>query len=269
VSRFKVAWGAARDQVRVARALDEMPRTRRALDTADVSMSGVRVLVDARDADPDAFRRSERHLVDAARIHTVGDLRRVAAFWRQQVEREQLTVGGDEAVRVRRRLHASVSFLGMVRLDGDLDPETGETFMTALNAELDAQARTRGEEDDDRTPAQRRADALGEICRQFLDRSDRPSVAGERPHVTVSVAAESLRGDAGAGAELDHTGPVGAETARRLSCDASIMRVVLSGRSEPLDVGRKTPVVPPAMRRAVIVRDRHCRFPGCDRPHAW
>jgi 5-methylcytosine-specific restriction endonuclease McrA len=47
------------------------------------------------------------------------------------------------------------------------------------------------------------------------------------------------------------------------------MRVVMAGRSEPVDVGRKTAVVPPAMRRAVIVRDRHCRFPGCDRPHRW
>ena len=269
VSRFKLAWGTARDQVRAARALEDMPETRRALDEGHISMSGVRVLVDARDADPELFVKAEPQLVDAARIHSVRDLRRVAAFWRQRVEREQVTAGGDEAVRARRRLHASVSFLGMVRLDGDLDPETGETFMTALNAELDAQARTRGEQDDDRTPAQRRADALGEICRQFLDRSDRPSVAGERPHVTVTVPAEGLRGDPRAGAELDHTGPVGAEVARRLACDASITRVVMSGRSEPLDVGRKTPVIPPAMRRAVIVRDRHCRFPGCDRPHAW
>ena len=94
-------------------------------------------------------------------------------------------------------------------------------------------------------------------------------MAGERPHVTVTVAAEGLRGDPKAGAELDHTGPVGADVARRLACDASITRVVLSGRSEPLDVGRKTSVIPPAMRRAVIVRDRHRRFPGCDRPHAW
>lgn len=69
--------------------------------------------------------------------------------------------------------------------------------------------------------------------------------------------------------ELDHVGPVSPETARRLACDASVMRVVMAGRSEPLDVGRRTAVVPPTMRRAVIVRDRHCRFPGCDRPHTW
>ncbi|HZB03809.1 MAG TPA: HNH endonuclease signature motif containing protein, partial [Actinomycetota bacterium] len=48
-----------------------------------------------------------------------------------------------------------------------------------------------------------------------------------------------------------------------------IRRVVMAGRSEPLDVGRRTPVVSPGMRRAVIVRDRRCRFPGCDRPHPW
>jgi 5-methylcytosine-specific restriction protein A len=45
--------------------------------------------------------------------------------------------------------------------------------------------------------------------------------------------------------------------------------VVLAGRSEPLDVGRRTAVVPPAIRRAVITRDRSCRFPGCGRPQSW
>jgi len=155
----------------------------------------------------------------------------------------------------------------MVRVDGNLDPETGETLLTALGAVLDAEARSR-REDDDRTPAQRRADALGEICRQWLDGAERPTVAGERPHLTVTVGAEALRGEPVV-SELDHVGPVIPETARRLACDAALMRVVTAGRSEPLDVGRRTPVVPPAMRRAVIVRDRHCRFPGCDRPHTW
>ena len=143
VSRFKVAWGTARDQVRVARALQEMPETRRAVEAGDVSMSGVRVLVDARDADPELFGKAEPQLVHAARIHSVGDLRRVAAFWRQRVEAERFAAGGEETLRARRRLHASVSFLGMVRLDSDLDPETGETFMTALNAELDGDATRR------------------------------------------------------------------------------------------------------------------------------
>ncbi len=70
-------------------------------------------------------------------------------------------------------------------------------------------------------------------------------------------------------ATLDRTGPVPVEVARRLGCDASVTRVVMAGASQPLDVGRRTPVVSPAIRRAVIVRDRGCRFPGCDRPHTW
>jgi hypothetical protein len=266
-STFKVAWGTARDQVRTARALEDMPETRRALDEGELSMSAVRVLVAAREADPSAFRDSEPQLVDAARIHSMQDLRRVAAYWRQAAEREA-ALDVQEKLRERRRLHASVTFLGMVRVDGDLDPETGETLLTALRAILDAESRS-SEDDNRRTPAQRRADALGEVCRQWLDLADRPAVAGERPHVTVTVGADVVREGAGEPSELDNVGPIDPAVARRVVCDASIRRVVLAGPSEPLDVGRRTPVVPPAMRRAAIVRDRHCQFPGCDRPHTW
>src|SRR5256714_5681384 len=131
------------------------------------------------------FQRCEKELVEAARIHSMNDLQRVTAYWRQAVERE-LTLEGDERLRERRRLHASVTFLGVVRLDGDLDPESGETLLTALRAVLDAESRS-SREGDDRTPAQRRADALEEICGQWLDLNGRPTVAGERPHVTVTV----------------------------------------------------------------------------------
>ena len=275
-NRCKVAWGTAREQVRIARSLEDMPVARDALARGDLSMSGLRVLVNAREADHEAFRCSEEQLVEAARIHSTNDLQRVAAYWRQAVEREH-AIEGEEKLREQRRLHASVSLLGMVRVDGNLDPETGETLLTALGAVMDADARNGSE--DDRTPAQRRADALGEVCRQWLDGAHRPTVAGERPHVTVTVGADALGRGVGpvafdgagplARSELDHVGPVSSETTRRLACDASVMRVVMSGRSEPLDVGRRTSVVPPAMRRAVIVRDRHCRFPGCDRPHTW
>jgi hypothetical protein len=249
-----------------------MPVTRRALEDGDLSMSAARVLVDARDADHEAFRSSEATLVEAARIHSMKDVRRVAAYWRQAAEREA-AMGGEEKLRERRRLHASVTFMGMVRVDGDLDPETGETLLTALRAVLDAESRTAGA-GDGRTPAQRRADALGEVCRQWLDHGDRPTVGGERPHVTVTVGTDALAlgsGDGGPGStsELDHAGPVDPALARRIACDGSIRRVVLAGRSEPLNVGRRTPVVSPALRRAVIVRDRECRFPGCDRPHSW
>jgi hypothetical protein len=263
---FKMSWGVARDQLRTARALDEMPATRVAVEAGDVSMCAARSLVAARDADPTAFAVAEPQLVEAARIHSIGDLGRVVAYWRQAVERER-GIDAEEALRARRRLHASVTMHGMVRVDGTLDPETGETVLTALRAVEDAGTRGRGRVDD-RSPAQRRADALGELCRQWLDRPDRPTVGGELPHVTVTVSAETLAGGDGV-CETDHVGPIPKGTARRLACDSSVMRVVLSERSEPLDVGRRSKVVPPSLRRAVIVRDRRCRFPGCDRPHTW
>jgi hypothetical protein len=264
VDRFRMAWGAAKESVRVARSLDAMPGVVAALEDGAVSMSAVRILAEAYDAEPEAFAEAEAFLVDAAGTFSVADLRRVATHWRQVVERAR---GLDPlvALRARRRLHASVTLDGSVRVDGDLDPENGETLLTALRAVLDDEARSGRA--DDRSPVQRRADALGEICRQWLDRGERPEVAGERPHLTMTMGIEALRRDGPA--ELEHVGSVAAATARRLACDASITRVVMSGRSEPLDVGRRTPVISPALRRAVVVRDRCCLFPGCDRPQSW
>jgi hypothetical protein len=263
-SKTRNGWGAARRDVRTARALEQMPSTVGALRDGDVSLGSARILVEAHGVDPEAFSRDEEVLVDAAARHTVGELHRVCAFWRQRVERERAPRAEDRR-RARRSLHASVTYGGMVRVDGDLDPETGETFLTAMRAVLDAEAR--GGLPEERTPAQRRVDALGEICRGWLDRSDRATVAGERPHVTVTVGLEALKGRGPA--ELDHAGPIPPQLARRLACDATVARVVLGPRSEPLDIGRRTPVVPSAMRRAVIARDGRCRFPGCDRPHTW
>ena len=62
---------------------------------------------------------------------------------------------------------------------------------------------------------------------------------------------------------------VTAKDVRRLACDAAISRLVRGPGSEPLDLGRRTPVVPASLRRVVVVRDRGCRFPGCDRPQSW
>jgi uncharacterized protein DUF222/HNH endonuclease len=265
--RHRVAHSTAAGHVRFARALESMPATAEALASGEVSATAVSLLLSARDACPEQFAVAEETLVEAGRTLSVGELKRAVDYWRQSADAES---AADEEERrfERRNLHVSPTLDGMVRVDGDLDPETGQTLITALRAVQDAEARgSRGA--DLRSPAQRRADALGELCRRWLDSTDRPSVAGERPHVVVTIDLESLEGRVGRRCELEDVGPITSETARRWACDADVTRVITDGRSQPLDVGRRTKVVPQPLRRAIAVRDRGCRFPGCDRPPGW
>ena len=266
--RFRKTWSAASRLVRAARALEQMPSTREALESGEITSSAVDVLMPAREVDPQAFAQAEDYLVEAATTLSIPDLGRVVGTWRRAAEDARGPEFSEQAYE-RRRLHVSPTLAGMVRVDGDLDPETGQTVISALRAVCDGQVRCTT---DQRTSPQRRADALGEICRQWLDRTDRPEVGGERPHVTVTVDLQTLEGrlpTPGSGAELEDVGPISSEAARRLACDASVSRVITKGASEPLDVGRRTQVVPAGIRRAVVVRDRGCRFPGCDRPQGW
>ncbi|XKF82994.1 HNH endonuclease [Humibacillus xanthopallidus] len=58
-------------------------------------------------------------------------------------------------------------------------------------------------------------------------------------------------------------------TVRRLACDASLIAAVLGGQGEPLDVARQHRLVTPAIRTALVLRDKGCSFPGCTVPAAW
>lgn len=124
-------------------------------------------------------------------------------------------------------------------------------------------------EDDERTPRQRRHDALEDLARNYLDHGDSPTVGGEKPHIMVLADLDALQGIAGGTHETLSGEILDVEAVRRLACDASISRIVLGPDSEILDVGRKTRVWSPAQRRAIIARDRHCVEPGCDRPPDW
>jgi hypothetical protein len=266
VARHRLAPSTATRRVRIARAMQAMPLAVEACAAGELSDAAVAILASARESHPEAFGRCEEALLQAARTLPVPGLRSVVAYWQQAQDLDRAEREEDERFW-RRRLHASPTIGGMVRVDGDLDPETGQTLLSALQAVMDADARAR-REPELRSPGQRRADALGEICRTWLDSSERPVVLGERPHVVVTLDLDALEGRAGR-SELQGWGPVTPETARRLACDAKVSRVITDSASRPLDVGRSTKVVTPALRRAVTVRDRGCRFPGCGRPPSW
>jgi hypothetical protein len=109
----------------------------------------------------------------------------------------------------------------------------------------------------------RRADALGRIAESFLQHGAEALSGGDRHQIVVHVDAEALREGGPGRCELEDGPSLPAETVRRLACDASIVSVLEDAEGEPLNVGRKTRNIPPALRRALNARDRGCRFPGC------
>lgn len=265
--RQRLSPRSAEAAVRRARALAAMPAVARAFGEGELSESAVHVLVSAQEAAPDAFARSEPALVEAARTMGFGELRRVTETWRIAADPERALEDEDRR-HERRRLDVCPGPDGMTRVHGELDAEDGQGLITAIRAQMDAETRA-ASGPDARTPGQRRADALGEICRQWLASRDRPTVGGERPHVVVTIDLESLLERSGRRAELEDTASITPETARRLACDADVTRVITRKASEPLELGRRTKVVPPGLRRAITVRDKGCRFPGCGRPPGW
>jgi len=114
------------------------------------------------------------------------------------------------------------------------------------------------------TRAQQHADALALLAETALHHEIDPGAPGERYQVVVHVDAAVLADPEQPGQSvLEEGGHVSAETSRRLACDAS--RVVMRHDDEGrlLEVGARTRTIPPALRRALLHRDRSCRFPGC------
>ena len=107
----RVPWGRARADLQTARSLGSMPLTRRALIDGEISFGAVRLLVEARRGEPEAFARAEKELVRAAGVHSTSELQKVVTFWRQRAERER-GIDPEERQREQRNFHASVTWAG-------------------------------------------------------------------------------------------------------------------------------------------------------------
>jgi hypothetical protein len=231
---------------------------------------GAAAPVDAADpgaADPGAplpLTFDEWALLSRARGHSVAELRRDCAHFRHAADPRRFLTEQVEQVEAR-FLELKAVEGGALCLRGFLDTEGGALLRTAL----EPLARPCGE-GDDRSRERRFADALVELAGHTLDSGVLPQHAGQRPHLQVTATLATVQGREGApAAELDLGGPIAAETARRLGCDAAVTRVVFGADSAVLDVGRATRVPATATRRAVQVRDRGCVWPGCHRPASW
>src|SRR5205823_353008 len=263
--------GAARERVRVARALATLPRLARALARGELSYSKVRALT--RVATPD----TEERLLAVGRAGTAEHVERIVRGWRRV---DRLAEAKETARRhTSRALHVYQDEDGMVVIRGRLAPEVGAVVIQALTAAREAlyhKARTRnvpagtsGADVSTEPPTmpQQQADALALVAETALHHGIDPGAPGERYQVVVHVEAPVLAdADAPGQSVLEDGVYVPAGTSQRFACDASrvVMRHAADGRIE--EVGARTRTIPPALRRALHHRDRGCRFPGCGLP---
>src|SRR2546425_1484846 len=270
--------GAARERVRVARALGTLPRLAQALARGEQSYSKVRALT--RVATPE----TEERLLAVGRAGTAEHVERIVRGWRRV---DRIAEARETTKRHRSRgLHVYQDEDGMVVIQGRLEPEAGAVLMKALEAgrdplyqqrcAADVSAGTHGSvsprtgllvSDDPPTWGQQQADALALIAEVILHHGIEPGAPGERYQVVVHVDAPVLADpDAPGQSVLEDGTHVSAETSQRLACDAT--RVIMRHDADGgvTEVGARTRTIPPALRRALHHRDKTCRFPGCGRP---
>ena len=177
----------------------------------------------------------------------------------------------------RNHLELSQTRSGRTRLVGDLDALTGEKLRTALSP-LAKPAPAADGTPDERTPAHRNADALATMLDLFLGSGTGPTEGGVKPHLVLTTKLRDLttpkaespdpaRFCEPAPFRLEWGGGISQELALMLACDCTITAIVLDDHEVPLKLGRTQRLVPPSLRRALIVRDQGCV--RCGAPAAW
>ena len=287
--------------VRTARLARRQERTGKALAAGDISVSHVTTMSRAERGRRDAFADDEDMVLDVAPELRPTEFVTAMQHWCHVVDDDRRT-RDPNAKFDQRFLDLNRTFDGHSNVDGFLDQEAAALLERAL-------AKIMGPPDPrtgllaPRTARQRRADALVDMARESL------AHASPGGHVPAHVAAvlhvndaldrhdhdhEHDHDDEAAAAGAASTVPVGPYRNRaqrrralfgrrhtvnlrpatrklleRLCCDASIARVVMDGESEVLDLGRERRFPSAAQFRALVLRDQHCQFPGCDRPPEW
>ncbi|MBG6065107.1 HNH endonuclease signature motif containing protein [Micromonospora ureilytica] len=274
--RLRLTIPAARRLVDDATALDTgKPGIRQALADGHITLDQARVIADTvttvqTTAGTEAADKAVSLLTDWAGQFDPTQLRKLGTRILDHVAPDIADAAAQaaldaEARRATRDRHLTLSEQtdGRLRLTGTLDTETAGL----LRAAIDPLTAPSGP-DDTRSPGQRRHDALAEVCRLALRTGDLPDSGGDPAQIVVTTSYDGLTRQLSTGA-LDIGLELTPETVRRLACDATILPTVLGGTGQVLDVGRQRRLITGPLRRALVLRDRGCAFPGCDRPPRW
>jgi uncharacterized protein DUF222/HNH endonuclease len=291
--RCAVSPRAAREHVRIARCLAELPLLHAAFSRGELSYSMLRPLTRV------AARESEADLLELARHATAAQLERVLGRFRHVSSEEARDANerafvaydweedGSLTIRARLAPHEGAAFLRAMEAArdsiwaerfGDGSPEPQDVQVDDDSDEDLDRARDEGTTESERGSAEPRAaweprphrappvtnaEAFSALVETARARGPTSTSGGERYLVNVHVDAASLAGGDGR-CHLDDGPALAPQAARKLACDAQLVRVV-EADGEVLSVGRKTRSIPPALRRALLTRDGQCRFPGCER----
>ena len=246
--------------VRTARRVRQLPVTLRAW--IDGTLTGGHIdaiCANVDDATIDQLQEHEADLVPVLAPLSVHDAAVAMRLWKAHADALiKDAPSGDQ----ERTAHLSELLDGRGRLDADLDAEGFALAQAALR--LAASPDAEGEE---RSARRRRGDALVDVFRFFLDHHGSTVKHRNRPHLNAVIDWD--RFERGHGGELAGGAPLSPATVRRLLCDADVHRVVTTGRSVILDYGTTARLFSDAQFNALVLRDRHCRHPGCDRPPWW
>ena len=266
--RFGVTRREAREYLRVAEALEELPATRAAFSRGAVTFTKVRALT--RVANP----ASEEGLLELAGALTASQLERALRVYRRiatedarethELEFVSWTVEDDGSLFLRARLAGEdgtrlVKALEAAR-ERVVERRREEQRNAATNADVSADATFAVPPPD---PRSARVEALLELADASLAGSAEPD--DDRARLVVHVDAAALVADDTGCSRLDDGPVIAPETARRLGCDADVVAQV-EREGVPITVGRRRRTVPPALRRLLEARDEEtCCFPGCER----
>jgi hypothetical protein len=252
------------DRLCVGTQLESLPKIAEALRTGQISYQATAVLCHLREQLGNERELSvEDEMLEHARNHSVASLRYLCRVARHVVDPDGF-FNEAEADYSRRKLEISLLADGMHFIEGVLDPECG----AALKTTLDSLAKRRGP-DDERSHKQRMADSISELVHHAMDEGTLPRRNGVKPHISLTTTLEGLKNEVGVPpADLELSLPISTRTLERIACDCTMSRVLLAD-SMVIDVGRATRVVSAPTRRALRMRDRGCRWPGCDRQINW
>ena len=245
----------ARRFVDLARNLSDLPKTSESFRRGEISFDQAECLAEA------ATPNTEEELLTLAHTSTASHLKKIVSGYKTALRSMH-----SAQLRSARYLSTSYGADGSFRLSGRFTPEEGAIIRKALyKAQEELKREVSKDDPTDETGEISQADAFVAIADSSLATGLKDRSSAERYQAVVYIDAEALTEDGGEICELEDGPLLHPETARRITCDSSLVGLLRGADGTILDSGRKQRTVSPALRRALHARDRCCQWDGCER----